>query len=320
MWSSTSGHSLFTHGFRSGIGSARWRYCESQNRPKAPKLEFSWLPVGACELQQTRLWLGLVGLSRIPSGVKVGRPSWGTGSRTTRTGRLGRLTTSRHQRRRPPPPPRPPLRRARDDPPISPTTRRQLTPSPQSDRRAIRRRRPPAPLHPFPNPTYTDGSPKQREPVPAAPPRAAFEHTDHDSADVPGHYSRHSGADGQPRPAGDWAHLANVGALARTKTLPLRTVAGPSPHSQTEKKTTSTPDLRRRMTSPHQQFFLPRIFTHDVSRTEREFARARRRPGLPRDQFYGPWLFSTAEARTSNSSSSPETQKRQKPVKPMMGL
>ena len=26
-------------------------------------------------------------------------------------------------------------------------------------------------------------------------------------------------------------------------------------------------------------------------------------PGLPRDQFSGPWLFSTAEARTSNSSS-----------------
>ena len=27
-------------------------------------------------------------------------------------------------------------------------------------------------------------------------------------------------------------------------------------------------------------------------------------PGLPRDQFSGPWLFSTAEARTINSSSS----------------
>ena len=39
-------------------------------------------------------------------------PRWGAGSRTTRTGRLGRLATSRHQRRRPPPPPRPPVRRA----------------------------------------------------------------------------------------------------------------------------------------------------------------------------------------------------------------
>ena len=29
----------------------------------------------------------------------------------------------------------------------------------------------------------------------------------------------------------------------------------------------------------------------------------RLRPGLPRDQFSGPWLFSTAEARTINSSS-----------------
>ena len=28
-----------------------------------------------------------------------------------------------------------------------------------------------------------------------------------------------------------------------------------------------------------------------------------KRPGLPRDQFSGPWLFSTAEARTINSSS-----------------
>ena len=41
-----------------------------------------------------------------------------------------------------------------------------------------------------------------------------------------------------------------------------------------------------------------------MSRTKREFVRARRRPGLPRGQFSGPWLFSTAEARTSNSSSS----------------
>ena len=31
------------------------------------------------------------------------------------------------------------------------------------------------------------------------------------------------------------------------------------------------------------------------------------RPGLPRDQFSGPWLFSTAEARTINSSSSSPT-------------
>ena len=31
---------------------------------------------------------------------------------------------------------------------------------------------------------------------------------------------------------------------------------------------------------------------------------AKTRPGLPRDQLPGPWLFITAEARTSNSSSS----------------
>ena len=35
-------------------------------------------------------------------------------------------------------------------------------------------------------------------------------------------------------------------------------------------------------------------------------------PGLPRDQFSGPWLFSTAEARTINSSSSSENSKRKK--------
>ena len=71
-----------------------------------------------------------------------------------------------------------------------------------------------------------------------------------------------------------------------------------------EKNTTSTPDLRRHMTPPHLRFPPLRIFPHDASRTEREFVRARRRPGLPRDQFSGPWLFSTAEARTINSSSS----------------
>ena len=36
----------------------------------------------------------------------------------------------------------------------------------------------------------------------------------------------------------------------------------------------------------------------------RLLTRANSIPGLPRDQFYGPWLFSTAEARTINSSSS----------------
>ena len=87
----------------------------------------------------------------------------------------------------------------------------------------------------------------------AALPRAASEHTDHDSADAPG-YPRHSGADGQLRPAGDWAHLANVGALAQTKTLPLCTVTGPSLHLQTEKNNTSTPDLWRHTTPPHQRF------------------------------------------------------------------
>ena len=66
------------------------------------------------------------------------------------------------------------------------------------------------------------------------------------------------------------------------------------------KNTTSTPDLRRHMTSPHLRFFPLRVFPHDASRTEREFLRARRRPGLPWGKFSGPWLFSTAEARTSN--------------------
>ena len=187
--------------------------------------------------------------SRAPASAALGappphpshRPSWDPGSRTTRTGRLGRLTTSRHQRRRPPPPPRPPVRRARDDPPIPPTTRRLLTPPPQSDRRTTRRRRLPAPLHPFPNPTYTDGSPK-REPGPAAPPRAAAEHTE---PRLGGRtwppLSDDSGADGQPRPAGDWAHLANVGALARTKTLPLYVLWQVPPPIYKQKRTPQAP-------------------------------------------------------------------------------
>ena len=76
----------------------------------------------------------------------------------------------------------------------------------------------------------------------------------------------------------------------------------PLPPFTNEKNTTSTPDLRRHMAPPHQRFFPSRIFPHDAPRTEREFVRARRRPGLPRGQFSGPWLFSTAEARTSDSS------------------
>ena len=121
------------------------------------------------------------------------------------------------------------------------------------------------------------------------------------NAAAPLYYPRHSGADGQPRPAGDWAHLANVGAFARTKRSFMYCDRSLPPFTN-EKNTTSTPDLRRRMTPPHQRFS-PRIFPQDASRAEREFVRAQRRPGLPRDQFSGPWLFSTAEARTINSSS-----------------
>ena len=48
----------------------------------------------------------------------------------------------------------------------------------------------------------------------------------------------------------------------------------------------------------------PRVFPQAAPRTEREFARAPQLgPGLPRDQVSGPWLLSTAEARTINSSS-----------------
>ena len=47
------------------------------------------------------------------------------------------------------------------------------------------------------------------------------------------------------------------------------------------------------------------MLPHDAPRTERGLVRAQRRPRLPRGQFPGPWLFSTAEARTSNNSPSP---------------
>ena len=50
------------------------------------------------------------------------------------------------------------------------------------------------------------------------------------------------------------------------------TVTGPSLHLQTEKNNTSTPDLWRHMTPPHQRF--PPGFPRDTSRAEREFVRA----------------------------------------------
>ena len=55
-----------------------------------------------------------------------------------------------------------------------------------------------------------------------------------------------------------------------------------------------------------------RPLVHHLVAHPRSASRARSSgaPGLPRDQFSGPWLFSTAEARTSNSSSSPGLRAR----------
>ena len=61
----------------------------------------------------------------------------------------------------------------------------------------------------------------------------------------------------------------------------------------------------RALTDRHRFFWFgvrtsPRLF---IKRRSRVLRRGTRQY-LPRDQFSGPWLFSTAEARTSNSSSS----------------
>ena len=50
--------------------------------------------------------------------------------------------------------------------------------------------------------------------------------------------------------------------------------------------------------------YLIRLSFRGAGRAEEGGKEGGKRPGLPRDQFSGPWLFSTAEARTINSSSS----------------
>ena len=69
------------------------------------------------------------------------------------------------------------------------------------------------------------------------------------------------------------------------------------------------PDLWRHMTPPHQRFFPSRIFPRCVPSRARVCTRPVR-TGSPTGPVFGPWLFSTAEARTSNSSSSSPTKCR----------
>ena len=93
-----------------------------------------------------------------------------------------------------------------------------------------------------------------------------------------------------------WAHSPK-----RRRSLYVRWQVPPSIYKQKEYHKYPGPAASHDVTPPA---VFPRIFPQDASRAEREFVRAQRRPGLPRDQFSGPWLFSTAEARTINSSSS----------------
>ena len=94
-----------------------------------------------------------------------------------------------------------------------------------------------------PRPALPDLAPSQpnlhrwfptREPGPAASPRAADEHTKHEPADPPDRLLT-PGADATQEPAGNWAHLANVDAFARTKRFFLCAVTGPSPHLRTKR-------------------------------------------------------------------------------------
>ena len=113
-------------------------------------------------------------------------------------------------------------------------------------RQVARRRPPPTPPHPFPNPTYTDGFP-MREPGPVALPRAAGEYTEQE---LQGAF--------RPLPLpthpGDWAHFANVGALARTAQRFFMYCGRSLPPFAIRKNTTRTLDLRRHMTAPHEHF------------------------------------------------------------------
>ena len=148
---------------------------------------------------------------------------------------------------------------------------KQPPPNPPDDT-AARRRSLPAPQHPFPNQTYTDGCP-MREPGPMALPRAAGEHTDQEPSGVLDHYFRHLGAGGQPQPAGDWAHFANVGALARTKRLfCCCTVAGPPPPFAIRKEYHTHPGPVASYDATPRAVF-PRVFPPGLSRTARDLRR-----------------------------------------------
>ena len=162
---------------------------------------------------------------------------------------------------------------------------------------------------PFPNPTYIDGFPK-REPGPMALPlpRAAGEYTEQEPSGALGHYFQHLGADDQPQHAGDWAHFANVlrERTSRTwrarsnKTLFLCTVTGPSSHLQSEKNTIRTPDPGSVM--PYD--VTPREVFHGFYRMICPGQSASVCASIGDQASHGtgflrPWLFSTAEARTS---------------------
>ena len=123
-------------------------------------------------------------------------------------------------------------------------------------------------------------------------------------AGVSGYCFQRLGAYGQAQSTGDWTNLAtwaypleqhNAFFMYCDRSLP--------PPFATRKEYHTHPGPVASHGATPRAFF-PRIFPHDVPRTEREFTRVQTGPGLPRDQFSRPWLFSTVEARTINSSSS----------------
>jgi hypothetical protein len=179
-----------------------------------------------------------------------------------------------------------------------PSPRHQAVPPLRSDARRIRGRHAPTP--PIPNPAYTDGSRRVNRGRQRRHELRLSTLTKNQPNLITDRRSTLTSRRSRPGP----------GLISRTwALLPERKrfyvfVTGPSPHLRTKRKpqVPRTCDVIRR--HPISGFSPPRIFPHDLSQAKREFVRARMRPGLPRDQFSGPWLFSTAEARTSNSSSS----------------
>ena len=130
-----------------------------------------------------------------------------------------------------------------------PSPRHPAVPPLRSDARRIRGRHAPTP--PIPNPAYTDGSRRVNRGRQRRHELRLSTLTKNQPNLITDRRSTLTSRRSRPGP----------GLISRTwALLPERKrfyvfVTGPSPSFTNEKKTTSTPDLRRHATSPHQRFF-----------------------------------------------------------------